>query len=392
VNANLFEHTMGIVLLLHAVCIGVQTEIEYREQVCSCTEVPLWLQIMEYVFLASYVVELFLRLVAHGFIQFKDTWFIFDLILVVLGVGSFILAPLMAGNDSMIEQFLVLRMMRILRLVRTFRMLPVFRVAWKLVSGFISASNTMLSTLALITMLLYMYACLGLELISKDLALNLDELGVAEHFSSIWMIMLTLVRFVTLDSLADIYTPLIREKPLLIIYFGSLLLIVPISLMNLVTAVIVEAAMEHARQDKDYRRNLQVQRVKELTPKLKDFFRMIDVNGSGEIEMMEIEHLVRSDTIPTEVREVLKLDTFVELMETLDDDGSGTIDEDEFVDGLLNLCLAELNQVPTESVMILKLLRHMRRSSYEREQWYPSIDQRFDALQDILSKPILTRL
>ena len=65
------------------------------------------------------------------------------------------------------------------------------------------------------------------------------------------MTMITLSQFVTQDSIAAIYSPLIKARPVLVLYFLALLFIVSIALMNLVTAVLVEGALEHARQEKE---------------------------------------------------------------------------------------------------------------------------------------------
>ena len=47
--------------------------------------------------------------------------------------------------------------------------------------------------------------------------------------------MLTLVQFVTLDNTSEIYVPVIKHVPGLVIYFMTFIMIVSIALMNLVT-------------------------------------------------------------------------------------------------------------------------------------------------------------
>ena len=83
--------------------------------------------------------------------------------------------------------------------------------------------------------------------------------------------MLTLIQFVNTDSIADIYKPLIRKSPVLVVrgrfvgrteeplsqtearqvFFVIFLLVVSVSIMNLVTAVIVEGAIAQAAEDKE---------------------------------------------------------------------------------------------------------------------------------------------
>ena len=57
------------------------------------------------------------------------------------------------------------------------------------------------------------------------------------YWSSLPIIMLTLVQFVNLDSIAAIYTPCIRANPWLALYFLAFILIVSVAVMNLVRRV-----------------------------------------------------------------------------------------------------------------------------------------------------------
>merc|ERR1719419_1028970 len=100
--------------------------------------------------------------------------------------------------------------------------------------------------------------------------------------------MLTLLQFVSLDSIAAVYFPLIKEKWYLVFYFGPIMLLVSISLMNLVTATIVEHAMQQAKDDKDAYRQAQVQKVRDLTPIFRSFFHMLDQDSDGNVCPTEI--------------------------------------------------------------------------------------------------------
>eukprot|EP00435_Cladocopium_sp_Y103_P067734 s99_g30.t1 len=73
-------------------------------------------------------------------------------------------------------------------------------------------------------------------------------------FGSLPRAILTLVQFVSLDSIAGVYFPLIMAKPWLAIYFMPLMVLIPIGLMNLVTAVLVEHALSHATREEELHR------------------------------------------------------------------------------------------------------------------------------------------
>ena len=59
---------------------------------------------------------------------------------------------------------------------------------------------------------------------------------VETNFFGLNRSLLTLLQFVTLDDIADVYFPLVLEKPYLCAFFFPILIFISIGLMNLVTA------------------------------------------------------------------------------------------------------------------------------------------------------------
>merc|ERR1719343_560087 len=102
------------------------------------------------------------------------------------------------------------------------------------------------------------------------------------------MTMLTLIQFVCLDSVGAIYRPLIVKDGFLICYFVGIILILPIVLMNLVTAVIVNSALEQALQDKEAMAIHEEQQKKKLVKELRKIFERADDDGSGQMSREEI--------------------------------------------------------------------------------------------------------
>merc|ERR1719399_135750 len=101
-------------------------------------------------------------------------------------------------------------------------------------------------------MMLYVFACVGVEIITKNDA-NEDiefKMLVDTFWCDIPTSMLTLVSFVNLDSISSMYVPMIKKDITLVFYFMPFILVVSIALMNLVTAVIVEGAIEQAHADR----------------------------------------------------------------------------------------------------------------------------------------------
>ena len=310
----------------------------------------------------EFLQELILRLVAGGWQIFCSGWFLLDFVLVFVGVVALVIVPVLADSDlpdndvtGGLEKLLILRGLRLLRLVRALRMISYFKVMWRLVYSLLTAGATMLSTTALLTLALFISGCVAVEVITKDEALKSHPVTgpiVEKYFANLFTSILTLLQFVTLDSIAAVYFPLIVENPALILFFLPILLVVSIGLMNLVTAVLVENALENAAQEAELERLQLKQKVKNALPAMIEIFKVLDKDHSGFISREEIEH-VPLDILPPKLLESISIPSMADLFELLDVDGTGSLlaqkttpkalqprlTQGEFVEGLLNLVL-----------------------------------------------------
>merc|ERR1711998_719611 len=74
----------------------------------------------------------------------------------------------------------------------------------------------------------------------------------SSRFCDLPTIMLTLISFVNADSIASIYEPLILADWTLTFYFVPFICVVTIALMNVVTATIVEEAIEQSKVNDEF--------------------------------------------------------------------------------------------------------------------------------------------
>lgn len=320
-----------------------------------------WSLIVEVLFLVIYILELIIRLVANKWRCFRDPWFIFDFVLVTVSLLGQVIGAV-ASFPAVIQQVLILRALRLLRVIRALRMIKQMRGVWRLVSGLLTSCNTMMSTLALLSLVLYIFAVLGIEMIAKDDTLQADVVTnriIQENFSSLFVIMMTLSQFVTMDSIASIYIPLIKKKPELSSYFIALVIIVSIALMNLVTAVLVEGALDHARQEKEEDVKLSNSKFREMIPQLQSLFESLDTDKSGELQRTEIEAAEREKRaeIPADILDKASVASMTELFEKLDVDKSGSLKSAEFIEGCMNIFLLE---IPVRDLMMMKMIRLVR--------------------------------
>lgn len=353
-----FEYITGLIILLNMVTIGVEAELSLQNN----DDTDTWAAQAERVFLALYTIEILLRIIGLGKRNLTNVWFYMDSILVVIGVMARVVVPVSGSGDlSGFEKLLLVRCLRLLRLVRALRMISHFKVMWRLVYSLLTAGQTMLSTTVLIMLSLFIFGCVALEFISKDQELkDSPETGhiVETFFSNLPRSILTLTQFVTLDSIAAVYYPLILQKPLLIIFFGPILVIVSVGLMNLITAVLVESSLEQAQHEAESERLQLKKRIKEALPRLLQTFTELDTDGSGSLTLEEVQG-VPIEILPAKMLETMSVDSMPELFELLDVDCSGQLDQREFIDGLLNLVLLDVPISTIQSLRLLRLLRTM---------------------------------
>eukprot|EP00931_Biecheleriopsis_adriatica_P017404 TRINITY_DN12509_c0_g1_i2.p1 TRINITY_DN12509_c0_g1~~TRINITY_DN12509_c0_g1_i2.p1 ORF type:complete len:612 (-),score=102.35 TRINITY_DN12509_c0_g1_i2:142-1941(-) len=360
VKKRCFEYTVCMVIAVNSIILGVETELSLSHPEYSL----LWAEYLETGFLCIYLLEIFLRLAAEGKQCFYDGWFLFDFCLIISSAVGLVLSPFSNHQDNSSEsdvwqQVMILRTFRMLRLIRALRMIKQLRSIWRLVYGLITCCSTIISTLTLLVLVTYVFSVLGLEFISKDGTLIADPVTaqiIEMQFSSLGVTMMTLMQFVTLDSAAAFYAPLIKVKPLLAIYFAALVVVVSISLMNLVTAVLVEGALEHARQDREEESRLLNASVRTAVPQIVSIFDRIDVDGSGTIALDEIAHLPLH-IIPSKLLDKASVESMKELFEMLDVDCTGELTREEFTEGLLNIFLLDVPLCQMQQIRMLRLLR-----------------------------------
>jgi voltage-gated sodium channel len=348
--------------VLNAISIGVETQQRLEGDVSP------YLRVIELVCLGFFLTELALRLLVNGCKHWCGPWLCFDACLIFFGLLSqVVLEPLKESGDVSEEtqqntaMVLLLRLFRLMRVVRALRFLAIFSDMWKMCNGLMKSATTMLSVLALFGTVVYVFACLGLDLISQS-SLAEDEMTkdiVAVKFSSLPTAMLTLLQFSNADSTAVVYAPLIQAQPLLAFYFGALWLILSVALMNVITAVILESALAKSKEEAQdqvlHKRNM----FQKVRPQLVELFEELDADNNGYISLEEIQFAILGGklTLPKEIALCLAPEQIIDTFDFLDADRDGQITSKEFVEGVLVLVLSS---VSLETAQLL----HLTRMSY----------------------------
>jgi voltage-gated sodium channel len=220
-GARRFQLFIFGVILLNAVVLGLDTYESIHEE---------WgdtLFILNEVFLGIYIVEILIRIAAHGTRPqdyFKSGWNVFDFIVVF--------AVFIPGVR---ENALILRIVRLLRIVRIISVLPELRV---LISGMIRAVRPIGAMAAMTMVLLFVYGMIGVKIFSEELPERWGDVGTA---------MLTLFTVLTLEGWNEILFDAQEVTQYAWVFLVSFVLFASFLVINVLIAIII-TAVEEARE------------------------------------------------------------------------------------------------------------------------------------------------
>jgi hypothetical protein len=304
---------------------------------------------------------------------------ILDMFLVVCSVLD-LCAEIAVGSDeaqASWETGLILRrgirLLRIIRMLRLARALRMFRDFRKMVFAMQASVQTLAWSMLLMFLAIYSFAICFTQGTTNHYAgmrpndsagsmadiIDADGSGdTANHGASNLMEMqgenpANLLRFYgTLGrsilslymAMSDGYSwglvmePLVELPPVFRVLFVCFISIAIFGVLNVVTSVFVESAMKSAQHYKELliqenlrNRELKVEHIREV-------FKAIDMDNSGEISMDEMEFFLTDQHLRTylEALEISPSDTRL-LFKLIDEDDSGVIDIEEFCDGCMRL-------------------------------------------------------
>lgn len=350
-----FEIACGCAICYSVFVICLQTD---------AVDAPFFIQFSESLVTAFFLLEWILRVAAFGRKWFKGFQTLLDTFIVWCPgvVVVWIMQPLNIEENmsDLFKFFRIARMLRFVQLVRTFKHVAAFEDLWKLVRGLVSSGGTLLSAMSLIVFNLYVFAIFCCELIGfQEFSAEASDAAkeAQQRFKGISQSMLTLTRFMHGDDSQGIMDDLVEELPYIWIFLWLFTALSSFVLLNLVTAVIVQQAMDMSKGDEKelaiIRKREQDREMKELA----EMFREIDEDGSGIVSIAEFEEALKDETILGKFMMLgLKKDQAMELFALLDTGGEGELDLSEFMQGMSQLKGVAKNK---DLVMLVKGIKRL---------------------------------
>jgi voltage-gated sodium channel len=185
-----------------------------------------FLHIFDRIVLSIFVLEILLRIIAHGPRFFKDPWSLFDFIVVVIA--------LLPNSGA----FSVLRSLRVLRVLRLFTLVPSMR---RVIGALVSAVPGLFSIALVLLILYYVFAVIGTKLFGST---------YPEWFGNLGNSLYTLFQIMTLESWSmGISRPVMTTFPHAWMFFIPFVLVATFTMLNLFIAVIVNAMQNYSEAE-----------------------------------------------------------------------------------------------------------------------------------------------
>jgi hypothetical protein len=165
---------------------------------------------LNYVFATIFTLEACVKLFALRATYFVDGWNCFDLTCVLATVGAVVIQQVFPG-----QRFgAVVGGIRLFRIARLFRLLRFARGLNKLFNAFLLSIPKLLNVLAVLILLLFLFAVMGMNIFGK--VRTLDPHGVHANFRTFVDSLLTLTRCMTGEGWNELMQSLSRDAE----YFG----------------------------------------------------------------------------------------------------------------------------------------------------------------------------
>jgi len=363
VKSHTFSAISALAIVSSCFLLGVEVEYAARNRTQS---MPAGFQALQYVFTVVFFIELSCRAIADGYLFFDQKqigWNALDVVLVftscleavmeimiAIGDGDINQTSGLMGNFRIVRLLRVFRMTRLIRLVRFVQAVMFVRALRVLLHSIQTTLRTLVWTLFLLLFITYFFGVLFTHAAVEHMNFLYaqgkdDEIDPAllKWWGSLPESMFTLFKSITggvdWDNCVRALEGVHIMWVCLYVFFISITFF---AVLNVVTGVFCNSAIEGAKYDRDLLMHDLVENKNTYVDKIRDVFvsiyEKIDEDKSGAITLEEFEEHIHDDRVQAYFA-LLELDTTdaFALFKLLDQDGSNNLDPDEFIDGCLKL-------------------------------------------------------
>ncbi|CAE7497332.1 NaCP60E, partial [Symbiodinium natans] len=297
---------------------------------------------------AFFFVELCLRLWcyrSHFFYGEDYGWNLFDSFLVVSSVLDVILTYTAADISPALAASM--KMLKLFRIMRVFRVFRFFRELGNWAMMIIDSLKSLFGALILLGIIVYVFA-VSLSMNTADWLIQQDSAGPMDRGlyeevdnwfgslgSTVYTLMLSILGGVSWHIVCDVLFKIDILSACLLLFY---IMFTIFSVLNVITGVFVDSAIQTTNSQRDIQIERELELKDSFLKSLKDFFEALDTDGNGAIHLDEIKIMLQDPTLAAYFA-VLGFDEVNahQIFHLLDDDESGEVSIQEFLDGCAKL-------------------------------------------------------
>jgi len=346
VRSKRLELFMIPIICAQAACVGWQVQYYAKNH-----EVLALHTITEITFCILFTIEVILRglVLQYEFFLRDVAWNLFDVFCVVLMNIDLIVEHAWDGDVPVVAHpsLRILRVVRVVRVLRVIRVLIFFRELRLMVCSILGSVKLLVWAVIVISLMFYTFA----------ITFTQGAADFCHHYSSKCdtpddIVTELLDNFGTLErsSLSLFYSMsggiswglLIQSmKPLhwsFTALFISFICCAFFAVVNIVTGVFVECAMQNSQLDRETIIQEELQRKQIYIRCMQEMFEALDADGNGEIGLVEFQAAILDERMVANFNALgLEITEVETLFSLLDRDSSCSIDMEEFLVGCMRL-------------------------------------------------------
>ncbi|CAK0843599.1 unnamed protein product [Prorocentrum cordatum] len=355
VKSRFFSAVSASVILVSTALIGIETQAlsSLSNQRSGSDHLLVYLSVSNHCLTFLYLAEVVLRIKVLGIMHPKDRWWnLFDIAILLLALAEVILDIVVRaffGKDSnlfdnggMAKMLRLFRLARLLRIVRTFRQLKPLRV---LVHSIASAGKSVVWALMLLVMIVFAFAVILTQAVSEHTegGTRIDDGDLVKYYGDLFRSMLSLWMAVSGGISWHELTAPLKEMGTAawMMLFLSYITFVYFFVLNVVTGVFCQNAIEGAQTDLDLTIEAQFKEKEVYANRLKLLFEEMNADHDANYEGLTAADIYEQMEKPKVQSWFKAMDIDAKqawkLFKALDPANSGIISLQDFVEGCLQM-------------------------------------------------------
>jgi len=345
VKSRHYEICVMAVVILNTSFIGWQVQHHAVHEAPPASQSAI-----EFVFCMVFLTEILVRWWPEGRYFFSSAdwgWNLFDSVVVFMMLAEEALQVAMEHSASFLSKLSmvrILRVVRIVRVIRVIRVLKFFRELRMMIHQILGSLKSLLWAMLVLVMMFYVFG-IALTQGAIDHFENIGTWSGAEarllrvFFGSLDRSVLSLFEAmaggISWGELLDALQPLHFSYSALFLVFISFSIF---AVVNIVTGVFVDSALQTAQQDRESIIQEEMQSKESYMKSMQHVFEEMDANGNGFISLSEFEAAIEDERMVAYFNALgLDITDVQTLFCLLDRDQEGSIDIEEFLLGCMRL-------------------------------------------------------